>query len=101
MLCNEYRVPSHRRLLVIIFRKRRRQSGLDEMDGVGTDGVDALGLDVSEVPDCQIEAGAEFGFFQGGEGFGDLAGHMGSVFGAGVPCAIGNIVNDNLMFSDG
>ena len=29
---------------------------------------------------------------------GVLVGHMGSVFGAAVPCAIGNIANDNHMF---
>lgn len=32
---------------------------------------------------------------------GDFVGHIGSVFGAGVPCAVGKIANDNRMFSVG
>ncbi|BBO74635.1 hypothetical protein DSCW_20520 [Desulfosarcina widdelii] len=44
----------------------------DEIKGVGSDGVDALALDVLMVLVCQFEPEAEFGFFQGGEGFGDL-----------------------------
>ena len=49
MLGNENRMPSHRRLLAIIFRKARRQSGRDEINGVGSDGVDALVLNVLTV----------------------------------------------------
>jgi hypothetical protein len=48
---------------------------------------------------CQYESGSEFGFFQGGEGCGDLVGHVGSVFGATGRCATDNIPNDNRMFS--
>ena len=44
--CNENRVSLHRSLFPIIFGKRRRQSGGDEIDSVRSDGVDALALDV-------------------------------------------------------
>lgn len=76
MLGNEDRMPSHRRLLAIIFGESCCQSGRDEIEGVRTDGVDALGLDVLSVLIRQFEAGSELGFFQGGEGCGDLVGHM-------------------------
>jgi hypothetical protein len=49
----------------------------------------------------QFEAWTEFGLFQGGEGCGDLVSHMDSVFGAAGLCAMGNIANDNRMFSEG
>ena len=56
MLRHEYGMLLHRRLLAIIFiRERRCQSGRDEINGVGPDGVDALGLDVLEVLFCQSE----------------------------------------------
>jgi hypothetical protein len=45
MLREEYRMPSHRRLLANIFRERRRYSGCNEINGVGSDGIDALVLD--------------------------------------------------------
>ena len=68
--------PCHRRLLAIILGMRRRQSGRDEINGVGTDGVDALVLDVLVILVCQFEPGSVSGFFQGGEGYGDLVGHI-------------------------
>ena len=46
MLGNEYGMPLHRSLPAIIFREGLRQSGGDELDGAGSDGVDALVLDV-------------------------------------------------------
>lgn len=45
------------------------------INGVRFDGVDALVLDVLAILIRQFEAGTEFGFFKGCEGFGDLAGH--------------------------
>ena len=67
MLGDENRMPLHRRLFPIIFRERWRQSGCDKIDGVGTDGVDTLVLNVLTVLVRQFEEGSEFGFFQGGE----------------------------------
>lgn len=101
MLCNEYGVPFHRRLFAIIFGKSRGQSGRDEIEGVEPDGVDAFGVDVLAVLVCQFEPGAEFGFFEGDEGFGDFVGHKDSVFGVAGLCAMDNIANDNRMFSEG
>lgn len=75
MLGNEYRMPSHRSLLPIIFRERWCQSVGNEINGVRSDGVYALVVDVLEVLVSQFESGSEFGFFQGGEGLGDLVGH--------------------------
>jgi len=44
-------MTSHRRLLAIILRedRRRGQFGFDEINGVGLEGVDALGVDVAAV----------------------------------------------------
>ena len=53
------------------FGKRRCQSDRDEIKGMGTDGVDALGLDVMVILVRQFESGAEFGFFEGSEGWSD------------------------------
>ena len=66
------------------------KAGLDEIEDVDSDGVDAFGLDVFLILVHQFESGAEFGFFQGGEGVGDLVGHAGVLFGPGnlVPLAI-------------
>jgi hypothetical protein len=61
------------------FRKRRRQSGRDEIDGVGADGVDAFGLDILSVLIRQFESGSEFRVLDGGEGCGDLVGHILSI----------------------
>lgn len=66
---------------------------------MGPDGVNAFGVDVLPVLVRQFESGAEFGLFEGGEGCGELVGNMGSVFGAAVICAIGDIANYNSMFS--
>ena len=63
MLCNEYRMPFHRRLFPIILGERRRQPGGDEIDGVGADGVDILVFYVLAVLFRQFESGSEFGFF--------------------------------------
>jgi hypothetical protein len=49
MLDNKHRMPSHRSLFAIIFGERRRQSGGDKIDSMGSDGVDALVLDVEAV----------------------------------------------------
>ena len=70
MLGNECMMPFHRRLLIIILWERRRQSGSDEINAVGSDGFGVLGLDVLEVLVRQFEPGSEFGFFEGGEGCG-------------------------------
>jgi hypothetical protein len=94
-------MPSHRPLLAIIFRVRRRQSGRDEIDGVVSDGVDAFGVDVLPILVRQFEAGSEFGFFESGDGCGDLVGHVGSAFSAAVLNAMDNIANDNHIFSGG
>jgi hypothetical protein len=59
-------MPFQRGLLSIIPGKRQRQSGRDEINDVGSNGVDALGMDVLEVLVRQFEARAELGFFQGG-----------------------------------
>jgi hypothetical protein len=49
MMGNKYGMPSHRSLFPIILRERRRQSGGDKIDSMGSDGVDALVLDVEAV----------------------------------------------------
>lgn len=46
MLGNKNGMSSHRRLFSIIFRESRRQPGCDEIEGMGSDGVDTLVLDV-------------------------------------------------------
>jgi len=72
-------MPLHRRLLFLIFGMRRRQSGCFEIDGVASDGVDALGVDGLAIRIRQFKVGPKVGFFKGG---GDLAGPTGSVVGA-------------------
>jgi hypothetical protein len=74
MLGNEYWVPSHRSLLLIIFGNAVAGPNLIVMKSMAWDRpvVDTLGLDVLTVLICQFETpGSEFGFFQGGEG-GDI-----------------------------
>lgn len=46
MLCNEYWMPFHRGLLYIILGERYGHPDGDEINGVGTDGVNALFLNV-------------------------------------------------------
>lgn len=75
MLCYEDRMPLHRSLLAIILGVRWSQSGGDEINGVESDGIDALGLDVFSVLVRQFESGSGFGFFQDGECCGNLACH--------------------------
>ncbi len=73
MLCDEHRMSFHRCLFSIIFRESRRQPGCDEIEGMGSDCVDAFILDVLAVLIRQFESGSEFGFLQGGE---DDRGHF-------------------------
>ena len=68
MLCDKYRMPFHRRLFSIILGERRRQSGRDEINGVGSDGVDALVPDVLVFFIRQFESGSELLIFEVGEG---------------------------------
>jgi hypothetical protein len=67
---------------------------------VGADGIAALVLDVLPVLIGQFEAGSEIGFFQGGEGCGDLVGRFGALF-SHWKLAHGNIANINHTFSRG
>jgi hypothetical protein len=55
VLCNENKVPSHRRLLTIIFRILRRYSGFNEIDGVLPDCIDAFIPDILPVFFDQFE----------------------------------------------
>ena len=48
------------------------QSGRDEIQSVGPDGVDALVLDVAAVLVRQFLSGSEFGVLEGAECCGDL-----------------------------
>jgi hypothetical protein len=67
MLCNEDRMPPHWRLFTIILGMCRRRPCPDEINGVGADGIDALGLDVLWILIRQFETGSESGFFEGDE----------------------------------
>ena len=49
MLGNENRMPFHRRLFPVIPGTCRCQSGCYEINGVRTDGIDALGMDVLQI----------------------------------------------------
>ena len=55
MLSNEDWILSHPRLLAIILGMCRRESGRNEINGVGSDVVDAFGPDVWAVPFRQLE----------------------------------------------
>ena len=64
MLANENRVPSHWRLLTIIFWILGRNSGFNEIDGVLPDSIDTFILDILSVLVGKFEFGSECGFFQ-------------------------------------
>jgi hypothetical protein len=79
MLCNENRVPSHRRLFPIIFRELRCYSGFNEIDSVLPDCINTFVLDILSVCDRNFESESEFGFFEEFEGLGCPVYHLASV----------------------
>jgi len=58
------------------FGKRRRQPGREKINGLGSDCVDTIGMDVLSVLLRTLEPRSELGFFKVGEGGGDLAYHL-------------------------
>jgi hypothetical protein len=86
-------------MLAIIFGMRRRESGRDEIDGVGTDGVDAFGLDVLAVIIVNLNRDRNLKFFRAVRTVEIWSVVLVLYIGAAVLCAMDTIANDNHMFS--